>query len=233
MSRQEVELLPDLRDRPAGVVLLGTVAGGLVVFAALWALVAVRWGPLLTLDGRVVADGHRLALDDPWLRTTSRIVTDLGGPVAVDVVAAVAAVLALVGRSILAAVVIAGARLGELGTVTAAKLLADRPRPVFAQPLTVAGGQSFPSGHAAGSAALYGVLVLLVVPVLARGPRLAAVLAGMVFVLAVATSRVLLGVHYPSDVVAGLAIGAAWAAGAVTIGRHVSGRSRVEDQPSG
>jgi undecaprenyl-diphosphatase len=215
------------------VVLLVTVAVGLAVFAVVWALVAVRWGPLLTLDGRVVADGHRFALDDPWLRTTSRIVTDLGGPVAVDVVAAVAAVLALIGRSIMAAVVIAGARLGELGTVTAAKLLADRPRPVFTQPLAVAGGQSFPSGHAAGSAALYGVLVLLVVPVLARGPRVAAVLAGVVFVLAVATSRVLLGVHYPSDVVAGLAVGAAWAAGAVAIGRFLSGRSRVAGHPMG
>ncbi|HKN96469.1 MAG TPA: phosphatase PAP2 family protein [Pseudonocardiaceae bacterium] len=213
--------------------LLGTVAVGLVVFAALWALVAVRWGPLLTLDGQVVADGHRLALDDRWLSTTSRIVTDLGSPVAVDIVAAVAAVLALIGRSIMAAVVIAGARLGELGTVTVAKMVADRARPVFAQPLAVASGQSFPSGHAAGSAALYGVLVLLVAPVLARGPRVAAVLAGILFVLAVATSRVLLGVHYPSDVVAGLAVGTAWAAVAIVIGRHVSARSRVDDHPMG
>lgn len=204
---------------PGRTVLLATVAVGLGAFVALWLLVGLRWGPLLRLDTRAVTGAHGFALHHSWSPAVSRIVTDLGSPIAVDVVTVVAAVLALARRWIATAIVIAAARLGELASVTVVKQVAERARPVFGQPLATAGGYSFPSGHAAGSAALYGVLVLLAVPALAGWRRVAVVLAGTVFVLAVAASRVLLGVHYPSDVVAGMALGVAWAAAAVAAGR--------------
>ncbi|HEY1572077.1 MAG TPA: phosphatase PAP2 family protein [Pseudonocardiaceae bacterium] len=206
--RTEIEL-------PARAVLFRAAAVGLVVFVTLWVLVGIRWAPLVSIDDRAVAGAHGLAVDHAWLATVSRVVTDLGSPVAADIVTAVAAVVALVWRHVVVAVVIVGARLGELGTVAVVKLVADRARPSFAQPLATASGNSFPSGHSAGSAALYGVLLLLVISALARGPRVAVVVAGIVFVVAVGASRIFLGVHHPTDVVAGLAIGGAWAAAAV------------------
>jgi membrane-associated phospholipid phosphatase len=87
---------------------------------------------------------------------------------------------------------------------------------------------SFPSGHAMGSAIMFSMAayVLLLYWHPPRSWRRAIVLLAIVTVVAVAVSRVYLGVHYPSDVVAGVAAGAAWAAvciGAIQIAlqRHL------------
>jgi undecaprenyl-diphosphatase len=88
---------------------------------------------------------------------------------------------------------------------TALKLAADRPRPFESVPeadplLGGVGGSSFPSGHAATSAA--GALALSLL-----APRLAPLLAALA--LGIAFSRVYVGVHYPLDVVGGAALGLA------------------------
>ncbi|HEY3611431.1 MAG TPA: phosphatase PAP2 family protein, partial [Pseudonocardiaceae bacterium] len=119
-----------------------------------------------------------------------------------------------------AAVVVA--RLVELGIETAVKALVDRSRPVFGHPVATAGGAAFPSGHTAGSAALYGILVLLLVR------RALVTVAATVFVLAVGASRVVLGVHYLSDVVGGLALGIAVAAGTVLLRDWATARFLVK-----
>jgi undecaprenyl-diphosphatase len=74
--------------------------------------------------------------------------------------------------------------------------------------LTTAAGFSFPSGHATGTTALCVSLLVLLVPVLHRQGRAVAVAAAVLVSIAVAASRVLLGVHYPSDVAGGLLLGA-------------------------
>jgi membrane-associated phospholipid phosphatase len=95
----------------------------------------------------------------------------------------------------------------ELG-VQVVKVLVERPRPPEADALTQASGFSFPSGHAATAVAVYAVIALL----LARGccgrRRVALLLAGGLVVLGVGASRVYLGVHYPTDVLAGWLTGA-------------------------
>jgi undecaprenyl-diphosphatase len=187
------------------------------VFVVLGLLVAGRWSPLVTLDARLDTAVHRTVVAHGWLRSLAVVVTNLGGPVAVDVVAAVAAVALLVARRPLDAAAVVVARLVELGIETAVKALVNRSRPVFSDPVATAGGASYPSGHAAGSAALYGILVLLFAPVLVRRLRLLVTIAATVFVLAVAASRVVLGVHYLSDVVGGIAIGLAVAAGTLLL----------------
>jgi undecaprenyl-diphosphatase len=203
--------------------LLWLTAAGTVVFVVLGVLVAGRWAPLVDLDIRLDAAVHGTVLANGWLRTFALVVTDLGSPVAVDVVAVGAAVALLVARRVPDAVAVVVARFVELGIETAVKALVDRGRPVFSHPVATAGGGSFPSGHTAGSAALYGILVLLLVR------RVLVIVAATVFVLAVGASRVVLGVHYLSDVVGGLALGVAVAAGTLLLTDFVVARTRSKE----
>ena len=89
------------------------------------------------------------------------------------------------------------------------KVLVDRARPALSQ-LTGFAGSSFPSGHATAAAATYAAIALLLSR--RRLPSTRAVLAGgaVAIAVAVAASRVLLGVHWLTDVMAGLALGWAW-----------------------
>ena len=96
----------------------------------------------------------------------------------------------------------------------------DRARPTLAEPLvSLPADASLPSGHAATAAAAAGVVALL-------HPRLRLPLAGLV--AAIALSRVYLGVHYPSDVLAGAGLGLAIAWLVVALARRVV-RARRED----
>ena len=91
------------------------------------------------------------------------------------------------------------------------KLLVSRPRPPV-EHLQAVTGSSFPSGHATQASAFWFSLVFAM-PAAGASPKLTRVAAGLalLIVLAVAASRVYLGVHYPSDVVAGMLLGTGWA----------------------
>jgi undecaprenyl-diphosphatase len=98
---------------------------------------------------------------------------------------------------------------GEIVIVNTVKHLLDRVRPTF-NPIAAHLGPSFPSGHSATAAALYAAVALVLAR--RRSPRTRAMLAGAAaaMAVAVAVSRVMLGVHWLSDVIAGLAFGWAW-----------------------
>lgn len=141
----------------------------------------------------------------------SRVVTELGSAPIVAAIA-IAAGLLLWRRGL--PVVMAAAPAFALG-VTAflgdvAKRLVDRGRPPVSLRLLVEGEPSFPSGHAANSAAVYITLGLVLGVFVFRRPltRVALVAGAGVITGAVGTSRLVLGVHWPSDVLAGWALGA-------------------------
>lgn len=88
-----------------------------------------------------------------------------------------------------------------------AKLLVQRARPVVDEPVSHSPGYSFPSGHAFNATVVAAVLVFLLWPLLSRAWRRGAIALAAAFVLAVALDRVFLGVHFPSDVFAGMVLG--------------------------
>ena len=99
---------------------------------------------------------------------------------------------------------------GAVGLNLAAKQMFGRIRPDLWLSLAPETTFSFPSGHAMGSMALVTAVVVLVWPTSWRWPAL---ILGALFVLLVGLSRIYLGVHYPSDILAGWAASLAWVIG--------------------
>jgi undecaprenyl-diphosphatase len=90
------------------------------------------------------------------------------------------------------------------------KTLFARARPEMLQ-VVHAGGYSFPSGHAMVSLCFYGMVAYLASSFLRPGmPRAMLAAIAVLLILAIGISRIYLGVHYPTDIVAGYAAGAAW-----------------------
>lgn len=101
-----------------------------------------------------------------------------------------------------------------------------RDRPDLAEALRDAHGYSFPSGHAMGSTIVFGALAYLAFRALQHWrARAAALSLACTMIVAIATSRVYLGVHWVSDIAAGIAAGAIWLA-ATTVAYETSRRIR-------
>ncbi len=149
----------------------------------------------------------------PLLIGTARAFTDFGSPPVLGAVAVAAVVLLWWrarerGAAVFLAVGLGGAMLLNV----LFKLFFARVRPALFEQLTPAPGYSFPSGHAMGSAAFFLAVYLLVAKLFPRWRWLAGVL-GALFTLGIGLSRLVLQVHYPSDVLAGWALSAAWVLG--------------------
>jgi undecaprenyl-diphosphatase len=87
----------------------------------------------------------------------------------------------------------------------------QRQRPTFTDPLLTLTSYSFPSGHALGSTLLYGVLAAIIVSTGSnRRLRVLTIAGASLLIVLVCVSRIYLGVHYLSDVVAGVLGGIAW-----------------------
>jgi undecaprenyl-diphosphatase len=136
--------------------------------------------------------------------------------------------LALAGRRRFAALVLACA-VGTEVWMWLLKTLYARPRPTMVTPLDPLASNSFPSGHSMISTALYLTLAVLISRALpTRRLRIFAVATGALLAFMIGTSRVYLGVHYPTDVLAGWSIGLAWALICGLIARWLGGKGKVE-----
>ena len=176
----------------------------------------VRSGPLLRVDQGVADSIHGAVVDaGPGAVRVLNVVSWLGKPPFLILLVTVAAVFVYQrGRPRLAVFLVVTGTLGGL-VDTAVKVLVNRPRPEFETPLAHALGKSFPSGHAMSSTVVYGALLLAFLPAVPRRARPAAVGGTVLLVLAIAVSRLGLGVHFLSDVVGGLVLGLAWLATSV------------------
>ena len=188
--------------------LIASAALAVAVYALMWIGYASQWNWLTTIDSSLLDIGHRYGVANPGWVTAWNVFCTVLGPTAFRLLTLVVIIFSLVRRNLRVAffLVISVELTGLITEI--AKYAANRPRPVTA--LVSAPSTSFPSGHALG--VMVGVLALLtvVLPVMRRPLQAWLVAFGSLIVIAIGIGRVALNVHYPSDVVAGWALGYAY-----------------------
>jgi membrane-associated phospholipid phosphatase len=200
------------RLRAFGLPLLGAL---LVLTGSLWAFglivdETIREGETRT-DQRL-ADWLHGRATDPFT-DVFRAITTLGNFATLVVVTVIAVAVFWWRRERTDAVFVAFAFLGAQVLSSGMKLGFRRERPFFPDPLATESTFSFPSGHALVSLAVYGSIALVLARRLRRrGDRILLFAATGLLVGAIGFSRIYLGVHFLSDVLAGFAAGAAWLA---------------------
>lgn len=151
-------------------------------------------------------------LGGPKLLAFMRDVTALGDGNILTMIVLVVLGILLVQRKTTTAALVAAATLSGSALVSWAKVWTDRARPDVVPRLVDVSSLSFPSGHAANSAIIYLTLAALASQaVLQRRVRAYLMAVALSLVAMIGASRVYLGVHWPSDVLAGWSFGALWA----------------------
>src|ERR1700733_11175230 len=189
---------------------LGVVTAAAFVFALLLVLVRLRWAPLESADHGAAARLNSLVAGQAAAVSVIKAVTWLGsGGVLWTLIGLAVVVLAIRRRWRLAIyLLVTGA--GALTLDPVLKALVGRLRPVVAHPVAYGTGNSFPSGHALGSIVCYGALFLVFLPATRGTWRRVFTAVIVTLIVAIGVSRLLLGVHYVSDVLGGWALGITW-----------------------
>lgn len=171
---------------------------------------AIFGRPVATLAGfdAGLAENLRDQLSLPVLRVVAAL-TDLGDTLWVASAAAVVLLSLLLRRHWQLALAWAVALLGIVPVNGSLKALFHRARPLHDHGFIIEPGWSFPSGHAFGAVVFYGMLAYVLLRLSPRYHR-AIIGAAILLIGVVGISRILLQVHYLSDVLAGYAAGAAW-----------------------
>jgi undecaprenyl-diphosphatase len=213
-----------------------------LLLAALF--VAAGWfgGPADGLEVRLMAWLAETRSKWPAMAVAATIVTDSGSAPITMGIAAFAALFLLLRRASAAALLLAATVIGERFLVDGLKLWIGRSRPPI-DPGHALSSMAFPSGHAANSLTAFLAVALIAV----QAPyRWSATVAALILGVSVGLSRIILGVHWPSDVVGGWALALLSVGAALAIGRRsgalglepqhdIIGRHRLppgEDQPA-
>jgi undecaprenyl-diphosphatase len=209
-----------------GAILAGLIAAGLALWLFVWLGHEILTDtPAPVLDDRLRIAIHSLA--SPGLTRVMIAASRYGGPAWLAPLGGVLAIAFLIRGwrrgALLMVVTMAGA--GLLDTLLKLSFARARPAAFFDYPLPRS--QSFPSGHAFFAASFFGGLAILASGRL-RNPVLRAIVwaAAISLILLIGFSRVYLGVHYPSDVLAGYAAATIWVAGVAFGDRLVRYRRR-------
>ena len=169
----------------------------------------------------------------PWFEETARDLTALGSNSVLGIVVLASAVCFLLTGNGKAALMLIAAIAGGVLLVGALKIGFAQPRPDIVPSLARTFTASFPSSHAALSAAVYLTLGALLARLAAARPvKIYIVALGVGLTLLVGVSRVYLGLHYPSDVLAGWCVGAAWALLCWTFALYLQKRGKIGSNPA-
>ena len=214
--------------------LLGVLALVVGIFGFFLLAGAVRVGGTQQLDERVllalrIPDDPAVPLGPPWMGEVGRDLTAVGGVAFLFLITGSVAVFLLLCRKYHALVLLVATIGGGLLLSTFLKRYIDRPRPSLVPHLSYVASTSFPSGHSMLSAIVYltlgALLARLIRPVRLKLYFLA---VALLLTFLVGLSRVYLGVHYPSDVLAGWAAGLAWAVLCWLLTRRLQREGAVE-----
>jgi membrane-associated phospholipid phosphatase len=190
---------------------LGAAVAVLLMLAALAGLWAAFTGVGPAQLDAAVLDGSVESRTD-LLTAAAVTVTHLGSTVAMAILALAAGARLWLTDRRPDAVFVVGAMAGAMLVFRGLKELLDRPRPPEDGRLVHAASESLPSGHATTAIVVIGTLVVLAWPGRTRAGRAGMVAAAVLWVGAVGLTRIYLGVHWFSDVIAGWLVGGAWLA---------------------
>ncbi len=188
---------------------------GAAIWGVLWLHGEIGEGEMSGVDRALIlalrqtVDPNRLR-GPAWLAETARDITALGGFTVLGLVTVAAlAVLIVYGRT-RQAIVFGVAAVGAQALAEAIKNVVGRPRPTFVAHYDLIVSSSFPSGHAMMAPAIYFTLAAIIAAEELRpAARILLMVGSVVLVAGIGVSRVFLGVHWPTDVAAGWALGSA------------------------
>ena len=194
-------------------------------------------------DTRRADQAILLALRDPndlsnpigpeWVETMCRDLTSLGSPAVLTLITIAAVSYLWIDGKRATALFAALSIIGGAVLVSLLKFGFARPRPELVSHLVNVSSFSFPSGHATMAAVTYLTLGVLLARVQKRRRmKLYVLVIASILVLLVGFTRVYLGVHWPTDVLAGWCIGTAWAAACWLIATWLQSRDAIEREDS-
>lgn len=205
-----------------------------IVLALGWLASEVAEGDVFAIDKRIMlafrhSDNLVLTVGPEWLAKAMVDFTALGGSSVLTLITIFAVGFLLAVRKFAFAGLVAAAISGGAILSVFIKGIFERPRPEIVPHLVEVSSASFPSGHAMNSAIVYLTLAVL----LARSQerrRVQVYLVGIAIclVLLIGFTRIFLGVHWPSDVLAGWTVGAMWAALCSLIAKYLQRERKIE-----
>ena len=206
-----------------------TIVSYIIVFILYAGLVAI----IAKLTDEVL-DGDTLAIDvmilesintlsSPWLEKIMIFVTQFGSVMVVGFVSLLISGFLVYKKHYQRLLTFLASLGGAAGLIVVLKELFARSRPELWDQLVVETSYSFPSGHSLGSAALALTIVALL---WATKWRALAIFAAIDYILLIGFSRMYLGVHYPTDVLAGWLIAGAWLVSVLLINHFVRKKFR-------
>lgn len=215
-------------------VLLAFLGLAFSVLLFVWIASEMAEGETLAWD-RAILRGLRTSADagvpigPGWLKKSMQDLTALGGVSVLTALTIVVVFYLAVSRRVGLALFVAASTTGGALVGTVLKHFFVRTRPTIVPHLVDVDSLSFPSGHALNSAVIYLTLGALLSRTETRPAVRRYIMAvAIALTMIIGVSRVYLGVHYPSDVLAGWCAGAAWAATCASIARALQRRRTIE-----